>query len=435
MDAINTGNTAWVLICAALVFFMTPGLAFFYAGMVRRKNALSTIMQSFFVVGLIGIEWLVIGYSLVFGGDVAGIIGDLSKIGLTGILGHIIHPDIPEMSFVVFQCMFAIITPALISGAVVGRIRFGAYVIFSLLWSTIVYNSMAHMVWGGGLLAQLGAIDFAGGFSIEILSGVSALTLCLLLGRRKGYSRSPMLPHHMPMVVMGAAILWFGWFGFNAGSAFGANELAAVTLLNTQAAGAMGLFGWSIIEWLHHGKPTVLGAASGAVSGLVAITPACGFVKPMASILIGLVAAAICYCAVAVVKAKLGYDDSLDVFGIHGVGGTWGVIATGLFATVNVNPDGGDGLFYGNASLLGVEILSIILTYALAIIGTFVIYKAISLFMDMRVTAEEESMGLDLSEHGESAYNQSAFKGGAFASDASAKPASLSDVIASFNQD
>ena len=411
---IDTGNTAWLLLCAAMVFFMTPGLAFFYGGMSRSKNVLSTIMQSFFIIGLIGVEWLILGYSLAFSGDLGGIIGDFGKVGLQGVLGQVMDPGIPEMAFVAFQCMFAIITPALISGALVGRIRFGAYVVFSLIWSTILYNVMAHMVWGGGLLASLGALDFAGGLVIHILSGVSALTLCLLLGRRSGYGKRPMTPHHMPMVVLGAAILWFGWFGFNAGSALGANELAAIAFVNTQVAAAMGLVGWALVEWFHHGKPTVLGAASGAVSGLVAITPAAGFVTPIASLIMGLLGAAICYVSVVFVKNKLGYDDSLDAFGIHGVGGMWGAIATGLFATTNVNEAGADGLFYGDAHLLLVQILSVVVAIVIAVVGTYIIYRGLSLCMKVRVSAKEEMAGLDISQHGESAYNESDFKGGAF---------------------
>lgn len=433
MGDMNAGHTTWVLVSAALVFFMTPGLAFFYGGMVRSKNVLSTIMQSFFIIGLIGVEWVVFGYSLAFSGDTAGIIGDFAKFGLGGIVGNVMDPGIPEMAFVAFQCMFAIITPALISGALVGRIRFGAYAVFCLLWSSLIYNAMAHMVWGGGLLANLGALDFAGGLVIHILSGVSALTLCILLGRRKHYGKRPMLPHHMPMVVLGASILWFGWFGFNAGSALGAGDLAAIAFVNTQVAAAVGLVVWPVIEWLHHGKATVLGAASGVVAGLVAITPAAGFVTPLASLAIGSIGAVVCYGAVAIAKQKLGYDDSLDAFGIHGIGGTWGAIATGLFATTQINGAGADGLVYGGGDLLFAQVVSVVVAYVLAIVGTVILYKVISIFMDMRVSDSDESMGLDLSEHGESAYNQSSFKGGSLTSAARDQRASLSDVVASFN--
>lgn len=410
MVTIDTGNTAWVLVAATLVFFMTPGLALFYGGMERSKNVLNTIMESFFLIGVVSVEFMLIGYTLIFGSDVDGVIGNLDKIGLIGTQNNIMDGvNIPEMAFVAFQCMFAVITPAIMSGSITGRMRFAPFVVFSVIWSLLVYNTMAHWVWGGGFLAQLGALDFAGGLVIHILSGVSGLVLCLLLGRRRGYGRMPMLPHHLPMTVLGGAILWFGWFGFNAGSALGAGPLAANALVTTQIAAAIGVVSWVLAERYHRGKPTVLGAVSGGVAGLVAITPAAGFVTPVAAIFVGLIGAICCYVAVAILKNKLGYDDSLDAFGIHGVGGMWGAIATGLFATVSVNPDGADGLFYGGDLLLP-QLVSIIVAVLFSIIGTVVIFKVVSLFMDMRVSIGAESLGVDISEHGEEAYNQSEFK-------------------------
>lgn len=410
MVTIDTGNTAWVLVAATLVFFMTPGLVLFYGGMERSKNVLNTIMESFFLIGVVSVEFMLIGYTLIFGSDVDGVIGNLDKIGLIGTQNNIMDGvNIPEMAFVAFQCMFAVITPAIMSGSITGRMRFAPFVVFSVIWSLLVYNTMAHWVWGGGFLAQLGALDFAGGLVIHILSGVSGLVLCLLLGRRRGYGRMPMLPHHLPMTVLGGAILWFGWFGFNAGSALGAGPLAANALVTTQIAAAIGVVGWVLAERYHRGKPTVLGAVSGGVAGLVAITPAAGFVTPVAAIFVGLIGAICCYVAVAILKNKLGYDDSLDAFGIHGVGGMWGAIATGLFATVSVNPDGADGLFYGGDLLLP-QLVSIIVAVLFSIIGTVVIFKVVSLFMDMRVSIGAESLGVDISEHGEEAYNQSEFK-------------------------
>lgn len=410
MIGIDTGNTAWILIAAAMVFFMTPGLALFYGGMARSKNVLSTIMQSFFLIGVISVEFMLIGYTLIFGDDVHGIIGSLNKIGLMGTENSIMEgANIPEMAFIAFQCMFAIITPAIMSGSITGRMRFAPFVVFAVIWSVLIYNPMAHWVWGGGFLADLGALDFAGGLVIHVLSGVSGLVLCLLLGRRRGYGRMPMLPHHLPMTVLGGAMLWFGWFGFNAGSALGAGPLAANAVLTTQMSAAIGIVGWVLVERYHRGKPTVLGAVSGGVSCLVAITPAAGFVTPVAAIPIGFIGAICCYVAVAILKSKFGYDDSLDAFGIHGVGGMWGAIATGLFATVSVNPDGADGLFYGG-NLLIPQLISLVVAIALAIIGTVVIFKVVSYFMDMRVSISAESLGIDISEHGEGAYNQSEFK-------------------------
>ncbi len=340
-----------------------------------------------------------------------GVIGGLDKLFLTGVEGHVL-PDtgIPELAFTAFQCMFSVVTPAIISGAVTERLRFSAFVIFALIWAVCIYNPMAHWVWGGGFLAQLGALDFAGGLVIHVLAGASALIFCILLGRRKGYGRMSMLPHHLPMTVLGASMLWFGWFGFNAGSALGVGNLAANALLATQTAAAAGIVSWVLVEWFHHGKPTVFGAASGCVAGLVSITPGSGFVGPMSAIVIGLIGAGICYLFVAVLKEKLGYDDSLDAFGIHGVGGTWGAVATGIWASTAINPAGADGLLYGGTHTFFAELLSVAAAYALGIVGTVAIYKLISLFMEMRVDEESEEVGVDISEHGEGAYNQSAFR-------------------------
>jgi len=412
---IDTGDTAWVLISAALVFVMTPGLAFFYGGMVRSKNVLGTIMQSFFIVALISVEWILIGYTMAFGTDVNGFIGSFDKIGLAGVgLNVLTNGTIPELAFVAFQCMFAVITPALITGAFAERMRFPAFVMFILLWAIFIYNPMAHWVWGGGFLASLGALDFAGGLVIHILSGVSGLTICLMLGKRRGYGKSPMLPHHLPMTVLGASLLWFGWFGFNAGSALGANALAANAFVTTQAAAAAATLSWVVAEWFHNGKPTILGAVSGCIAGLVAITPAAGFVEPLPAVIIGLVGGVVCYFAVAIVKAKLGYDDSLDAFGVHGIGGTWGAIATGLWATTKVNPAGADGLFYGSSDLIVAQLISIVVAYVLAIVGSFVLIKIVGLFMKVRVDEDEEVSGLDLSEHGERGYAQSFVAGSSF---------------------
>ena len=406
---VNSGDTAWVLISAALVFIMTPGLAFFYGGMVRSKNVLTTIMQSFFVVALVSAEWFILGYTLVFGGDVGGFIGNLDKLGLTGINDAILDGgSIPELAFVAFQCMFAVITPALITGAFAERMKFGAFVLFIFLWSVFIYNPMAHWVWGGGFLAQLGALDFAGGLVIHILSGVSGLTLAILLGKRHGYGKTAIVPHNLPMTVLGATLLWFGWFGFNAGSALGANALAANAFITTQIAAAAATLGWVAAEWKVSGKPTILGAVSGSVAGLVAITPAAGFVAPIPALVIGLAGGVICYFAVTYIKHRIGYDDSLDAFGVHGVGGTWGSIATGLWATLTVNPDGANGLFYGSGDLLFAQVVSTAAAYVLAVAGTYVLYKIVSAVTEVRATDEEEIVGLDLIEHGERGYSRTA---------------------------
>ena len=409
---IDTGDTAWVLISAALVFLMTPGLGFFYGGMVRSKNVLTTIMQSFFIVAMVSVEWILLGYAMTFGTDINGFIGSLDKIGLAGVGMNVLeNGTIPELAFVAFQCMFAVITPALITGAFAERMKFGAFALFILLWAIFIYNPMAHWVWGGGFLAGLGALDFAGGLVIHILSGVSGLTLCILLGKRRGYGRTAMLPHNLPMTVLGAALLWFGWFGFNAGSALGANALAANAFVTSQAAAAAATLSWVLAEWKINGKPTILGAASGCIAGLVAITPAAGFVAPMPAVIIGLVGGIVCYFAVAVLKEKLGYDDALDAFGVHGIGGTWGAIATGIWATTDVNPTGANGLFYGDSHLFTAQLISIVVAYALAIGGSYILFKIVSLITDVRADEAEELTGLDIVEHGERGYSRSVLTG------------------------
>jgi len=406
----DTGDTGFIMICTALVFLMTPGLALFYGGMVRKKNVLSTLMHSWVVIGIMSLQWILVGYTLAFGSDYHGLIGGLDWLGLNGV-GMEPNPNyaatIPEIVFMGFQMMFAVITPALISGSIAERMRFPAFIVFMLLWSTFVYDPLAHWVWGvGGFLRTLGALDFAGGNVVHISSGYSALIAALVLGKRRGLGKESMAPHHVPMTVLGAGILWFGWFGFNAGSALGANGLAGMAFVNTNTAAAAAAIAWVVVERLHRGKSTMLGAASGAVAGLVAITPGAGFVTPLSSIFIGLVGGAVCYLAISVIKAKFGYDDALDAFGCHGIGGTWGALATGIFATKSINPNGADGLFYGNASLLGIQAMSVGITVLFTISITFIILKAISMFTKLRVSEEEESSGLDLSLHGERAYSE-----------------------------
>lgn len=424
---IDTGDTAWVLISAALVFVMTPGLAFFYGGMVRSKNVLTTIMQSFFIIAMISVEWVILGYAMTFGTDIGGFIGSLDKVGLNVLE----NGTIPELAFVAFQCMFAVITPALITGAFAERMRFAAFAVLILLWAIFIYNPMAHWVWGGGFLAELGALDFAGGLVIHILSGVSGLTICILLGTRRGYGQFAMIPHNLPMTVLGAALLWFGWFGFNAGSALGANGLAANAFVTTQAAAAAATVSWVLVEWYRNGKPTILGAASGCIAGLVAITPAAGFVKPMPALAIGLIGGIVCYFAVAVLKEKLGYDDSLDAFGVHGIGGTWGSIATGLWATTEVNPAGADGLFYGETHLLFAQVVSVIVAYALAIVGTYILFQIVSHFMKVRADETEEIAGLDVVEHGERGYASAMMTGSPIAASLENSSEMLANTILS----
>jgi Amt family ammonium transporter len=405
----NSGDTAWVLMASALVLLMTiPGLAFFYGGLVRRKNVLSILMQCFIIVCVISLQWMLFGYSLAFGPDFHGIIGKLDWIGLAGV-GATPNPDytktIPHSVFMIFQAMFAIITPALIIGAYAERVKFSAFLVFTLLWTTFVYDPLAHWVWGaGGWMRTLGALDFAGGIVVHVSSGISALVLALLLGKRVGYNHRPIRPHNLPFTVLGAALLWFGWFGFNAGSALAADGLAANAFITTHIATAAAGLTWALVEWWHNGSPTILGAATGAVAGLVAVTPACGFVNPMNAMFIGMIVAVICYLAVAIIKGNLGYDDSLDAFGVHGVGGAVGTIATGFFAEKAINAAGTDGLLFGNAHQLYVQSLSLIVTVAFAAIMTFVIFKIVDAIIGMRVEEHNEIVGLDLTQQSEAAY-------------------------------
>lgn len=403
---VDTGDTAFIIICTAMVWFMTPGLALFYGGMARKKNVLSTIMLSFIVICLVSVQWVLFGYSLAFGPDINHLVGGLDFLGLNGV-GQAPNEGavIPHSLFMVFQLTFAIITAAIISGSVAERMRFPAFLAFIVLWTTIVYDPLAHWVWGaGGWLLNFGALDFAGGTVVHISSGVTGLVAALVLGRRKGFGSEPMIPHNLPFTVLGAALLWFGWFGFNAGSALAANGLAASAFVTTNTAAAAAALSWILAEWLHHGKPTMLGAASGCIAGLVAITPGAGFVTPLASMIIGLVGGVLCYLAVGVVKKKVGYDDSLDAFGVHGFGGIWGALATGLFASTGVNPAGRDGLFYGNPAQLGIQAVGVAATIVFAVVATFLILKVISLAIKLRVSPDDEVVGLDLALHGEDAY-------------------------------
>jgi Amt family ammonium transporter len=406
--SLDTGDTAWMLVSSALVLFMTPGLALFYGGMTRQKNILSTIMHSFFIMGVVSVQWAVIGYTLSFGTDVGSLIGGLDYLFLNGV-GQGPSPfakTIPDLAFMIYQGMFAVITPALISGAFAERMRFGPFVVFTLLWSTLVYDPIAHWVWGGGWLGagKMGALDFAGGTVVHISSGTAALAAAIVLGRRIGWPKEPVMPNNLPLTVLGAGILWFGWFGFNGGSALASNGLAASAFVATHLAAAAATIGWGLAEYLQRGKASVLGAASGAVAGLVAITPAAGFVTPMASIVIGVLAGALCYFAVSV-KFRLAYDDSLDVVGVHGVGGTFGALATGLFASTAVNAAGADGLFYGNAAQLWPQVVGVVATIVYSFVVSFILLKVVDATMGLRVSEEEEVMGLDLSQHGERAYS------------------------------
>ncbi|OVE66225.1 ammonia permease [Clostridium diolis] len=405
---INLGDCSFVLICSALVLLMTPGLAFFYGGMVRRKNVLNTLMSSFFVCGLASIMWVLVGYSLSFGNDFHGIIGGLNFLGFNGVGAEpsAYAPTIPQELFAAFQMMFAIITPALITGALVERMKFSALFIFVAIWSLLVYYPMAHMVWGaGGLISSLGAVDFAGGNVVHISSGISGLVACIMLGKRRGHGIMAYRPHNIPFVVLGVALLWFGWFGFNAGSALGAGPLAVHAFMTTNTAAAAAMLSWMLIEKVKHGKPTLLGAATGAVLGLVAITPGAGFVPLWSSIIIGIAVSPICFFFVEKVKAKFGYDDALDAFGCHGIGGIWGGIATGIFGQTAINPVAQwNGLFYGDVKLFIAQIMSIVITIIFAGGMTFLIIKVMKMFMDIRVDSSEEADGLDVAEHGESAY-------------------------------
>jgi len=402
--SVDTGDTAWILISSALVLLMTPGLALFYGGMARRKNLLSTIMMSFAVMGLIGIIWALWGYSLSFGDDIGSFIGGLNFFGLINVgMGPsaVYASTVPHLAFMVFQGMFAIITVALITGAVVERIKFSALMIFSALWMTVVYAPVCHWVWGGGWLGGIGALDFAGGAVVHINAGISAMALVLVLGRRRGFPTDVMEPNNIPLVALGAGLLWFGWFGFNAGSALASDGLAASAFVATNLSAAAAGFTWMVISWIHR-RPSLLGTVTGAVAGLVAITPAAGFVPPITAIPIGIIAAVVCYYSVVFMKEKLHFDDSLDVFAVHGMGGIWGALATGIFASSAVS--GTPGLFEGNASQLLIQLIGIITVAAFAFTATWILGKLIDVTIGLRVGQKEETVGLDLSQHGERAY-------------------------------
>ena len=404
----NSGDTGFMLICAALVFFMTPGLAFFYGGLVRRKNVVNTMMAIVMIMGLSVVMWALLGYSLAFGGNHGGIIGDFRWFGLEGV-GWDIGPysdSIPNLVFCAFQMMFAIITPALITGSVVGRMKFKALFIFVAIWSVIVYYPLAHMVWGqGGLLAELGSVDFAGGDVVHISSGITALVLAIILGKRKGYERATYRIHNIPFVVLGATILWFGWFGFNAGSALKADRLAAHAFMTSAIASASALLSWMFLDVINDKKTTLVGASTGLVIGLVAITPGAGFVPIWSSFIIGALVSPICYYGVILIKKKLKIDDALDAFGCHGIGGIWGGIATGIFGKSSINPVAKwDGLIYGEWRLFIAQIEGILITIAIAVVGTLICVAIVRIFTPLRVTDREEKIGLDISQHGESAY-------------------------------
>jgi len=405
---IDTGDTAWILISTALVMLMTPGLAMFYGGMVRSKNVLGTIMHSFIAIALVSLQWILFGYSLSFGPDVKGLVGDFSWAGLAnvGLTPNADYaPTIPHLLFMAYQMMFAVITPALISGAVAERMKFSTFLIFTIAWTTIVYDPVAHWVWGtGGWLKGLGVLDFAGGIVVHVTSGFSALAAALYIGKRKGFLREHMPPHNLPLTVLGAGLLWFGWFGFNAGSALTSGTLATMAFLTTHTAAASATVTWSLVEWFHRGKPTMFGAATGSIAGLATITPAAGFVGPMPAMFIGIAAGLLCYTALNA-KTKFQYDDSLDAFGVHGVGGTLGTLMAGLFASVAINAAGANGMFYGNAKQFFIQAGAVALVALYSFVVSLVILKALDAAMGLRVDAEQETEGLDISQHGEAGYS------------------------------
>lgn len=405
---IDTGDTAWVLTSSALVLAMTmPGLALFYGGLVRSKNVLGTIVQSVAILALVTLIWVLFGYSLAFGPDVGGIVGNLDWILLSGV-GYTPHPvygsTIPHQAFMVFQLMFAAITPALITGAFAERMKFSAVLLFSGIWAVLIYCPLAHWVWGGGWMGKMGGLDFAGGAVVHISSGTAALACAFAVGPRKGYGTDYMAPHNLPMTILGAGLLWFGWFGFNAGSALGANANAISAFVATHTAAATATFVWILVEWRHRGKPTALGAATGAIAGLATVTPASGYIGVGAAIVVGLIAGLACYFAI-VVKGKFGYDDALDVVGVHGAGGVLGILAVGLFATKAVNAAGADGLFYGNPGQLWIQSVVAAVTLIFSFVGSFVILKIVDATVGLRVPEDQEVTGLDLTQHNERAYS------------------------------
>ncbi len=404
---IDGGDTAWILISAALVMLMTPGLAMFYGGMVRKKNVLGTIMHSFIAIALVSLQWILFGYSLSFGPDVKGLIGNLTWVGLTnvGMTPNADYaPTIPHLLFMIYQMMFAVITPALISGAFAERMKFSTFLVFTVVWTTIVYDPVAHWVWGtGGWLKNLGVLDFAGGIVVHATSGFSALAAALFIGKRKGFLHEHMPPHNLPMTVLGAGLLWFGWFGFNAGSALASGTLATMAFLTTHTAAASATVTWVIIEWLHRGKPTMFGAATGSIAGLATITPAAGFVGPMAALAIGIAAGTVCYIALNA-KTKFGYDDSLDAFGVHGVGGTIGTLMAGLFASVTINAAGANGALFGNMKQFFVQAEAVALVALYSFVVSFAVLKVLDAGMGLRIHTDHETEGLDISQHGEAGY-------------------------------
>jgi Amt family ammonium transporter len=404
---VDTGDTAWMLVSIAFVMLMTPGLAFFYGGMVRRKNVLGVLMQCFIVLGVITAQWILFGYSLSFAPG-KGFWGGFAWFGLNNV-GVAPFKDyaatIPHEAFMIFQAMFAIITPALIIGAFAERMKFSAFLIFTVLWATFVYDPICHWVWGvGGWLREMGALDFAGGTVVHINAGMAALVAALVVGKRKGYNNKPVPPHNLPFTVLGAALLWFGWFGFNAGSALGANGLAVHALVVTHTAAAIAGITWASLEWIFNEKPTIFGTITGSIAGLATITPASGFVTVFAAVVIGFAASVVCYVSVAIIKPKLGYDDSLDAFGVHGVGGILGTLAVGLFASRAVNPAGADGLFYGNPKQFLIQLIAVIVIMVYSFTVSYIIYKLVNLFVKVRVTERDEIIGLDLTQHHENAY-------------------------------
>ena len=407
MTTINTGDTAWVLFATALVLMMTPALAFFYGGMVRKKNILSTLNLSIIVIGLISIQWVLIGYTLAFGNSTGGLIGNLRYAGLTGVgaaPNAQYAPNIPHLAFAAFQMMFAIITPALITGALVERVRFRTFLVFVLLWATFVYDPVAHWVWGaGGILHKLGTLDFAGGTVVHITAGYSALAFAIVIGRRRWFGHAPIEPSSIPFTVLGAGLLWMGWFGFNGGSALAANGLAVNALVTSNTAAAASAVMWMLLTWRDN-KPSVLGIVTGAVVGLVAITPASGYVSPLSALIIGAVAAPISYYAIKL-RQRMQLDESLDVWACHGVGGTWGALATGIFASKVINPTGANGLLYGNPLQFVIQIIAVVLVIAFSFGMTFVIANVLKKLIGLRVSQNEEEVGLDISEHGERAYS------------------------------
>ncbi len=408
MQTISSGDTAFILASAGLVLLMTPALGLFYGGMVRNKNVLGTIMQSLIMIAIISFEWVFIGYSMSFGPDVAGFIGDLSWFGLRGVgaaPSTTYATTIPQLVFMIYQCMFAIITPALITGAFAERMKFGPFIIFSLLWAVIVYNPVCHWIWGsGGWLAQRGVLDFAGGLVVHLTSGAAALAAAIIIGPRKGFKKESFLPHNLPMTLLGTGLLWFGWFGFNGGSALAANGIAATAFVATHIAGMAGMTSWCLMEKIKQGKPTTLGAASGAIAGLATVTPAAGFVSPLSAMAIGVIAGIICYMAVSM-KNSLGYDDSLDVVGIHGLGGLAGTLCLGIFASKAINPGGADGLLAGNPAFFATEAFGVLVVLVYAFVASFILLKIVNAIFGLRVPLEDEVQGLDLTQHSETAYN------------------------------